>query len=89
MKPPGRLVAIIPTFRQIRAQEITHSGTTLIPSLAKEQPLMPTGALVDGRLKPDSVIFATDFAPGSYPASLYVRAMAPCPVLTIPGRSLQ
>jgi nucleotide-binding universal stress UspA family protein len=42
---------------------------------------MPTGGL-----KFDSVIFATDFAPGSYPASLYAQAMAThlaCPLAVL------
>ena len=37
---------------------------------------MPIRALVDGRLKFESVLFATDFSPGSYPASLYAHALA-------------
>ena len=37
---------------------------------------MPIRALVDGRLKFESVLFATDFSPGSYPASLYAQALA-------------
>lgn len=37
---------------------------------------MPVHALVEGRLKLDTVLFATDFSPASYPASLYARALA-------------
>ena len=37
---------------------------------------MPVRGLVNGRLKFDSVLFATDFSPASYPASLYATALA-------------
>ncbi len=37
---------------------------------------MPVRALVNGRLKVESVLFATDFSPASYPASLYATALA-------------
>jgi nucleotide-binding universal stress UspA family protein len=47
---------------------------------------MPIRGLFDGRLKFDSVLFATDFAPGSYPASLYAQGMAThlaCPLAVL------
>jgi nucleotide-binding universal stress UspA family protein len=47
---------------------------------------MTMRALVGGRLKFESVLFATDFSPGSYPASLYAKAMAEhlkCPLVVL------
>jgi universal stress protein A len=37
---------------------------------------MPVRGLVNGHLSVDSIMFATDFSPASYPASLYAAALA-------------